>query len=113
MFSGGGDAGIGEAGNDHVNVRAAGIVAVLGVVVAALHVFHVGRDGDGATEVGTVAGDRFEFGERVEGDVYFAGRAAEFVAADAFEKISGSSGRLQEFFEGEIAGRRWKKLRWR
>src|SRR5260370_27513599 len=42
------DGGIGEARNDHVNVRTAGVTAVFGVVVSALHVIHAGGNGDRA-----------------------------------------------------------------
>src|SRR5882724_14734 len=82
--------------------RAARIVAVFGVVVGALHVLHAGRNGNRAAKMRAGAGETFEIGERVEGEIDFAGRAAEFVAADAFEEISGKLAGFKKFFESEM-----------
>src|SRR5438445_298798 len=71
-------------------------------VVGPLHVFHAGRNGDGAAKMRVGAGETFEIGKRVEGEIDFAGRAAEFVAADAFEEIGGKLAGFEKFFEGEM-----------
>jgi len=96
------DAWVGEAGDDHVNVWLAGVMTVFGVVIGAFHVVDAGGDGDCAAKVRALAGERFEVGEGVEREIDFAGGAAEFVAADAFEKISGEIAGLEKFFEGEM-----------
>jgi len=49
-----------------------------------------------------LTGKRLEVGEGVESEIDFAGGAAEFVAADAFEEISGEIAGLDKFFEGEM-----------
>ena len=102
VFTGRRDAGIGEAGNDHINVRAARVVPVFGVVVGALHVLHAGRNGDGAAKMSARTGQAFEIGKRVECEIDFSGRAAKFVAADAFQEIGGQFAGFEEFFEGEM-----------
>src|ERR1700686_4803201 len=48
------------------------------------------------------AGQRFAVGQRVERNVYFAGRATEFVAPHAFQEIRGQLRRLKKFFESEM-----------
>ncbi len=44
----------------------------------------------------------FEFGETVEREVHFAGGAAIFVAANAFEEIAGQIAGLHKFFERQM-----------
>ncbi len=83
------DGGIGERGNDHVDVGLPREVAVLGVVVGALHVFDGRRDRDCSAQVRAGAGDGFEVRQSVQRHVHFAGRAAIFEAVDVFEKIGG------------------------
>jgi hypothetical protein len=46
--------------------------------------------------------EAFEIGKRVEGEIDFSGRAAKFVAAYTFEKISGKLGGFEKFFEREM-----------
>src|SRR3989442_13880855 len=48
------------------------------------------------------AREAFEIGKRVEGEIDFAGGAAKFVAADAFEEIAGQFAGFEKFFEGEV-----------
>src|ERR1700674_1782719 len=48
------------------------------------------------------AREAFEIGKLVEGEIDFAGGAAKFVAADAFEKIGGKLAGLEEFLEREM-----------
>src|SRR5712672_1448129 len=90
------DAGVGEAGDDHVNVWLAGVVAVFGVVVGAFHVFDAWGDGDCAAKMRALTGKRLEVGEGVEREIDFARGAAEFVAADTFEEISGEVAGLEK-----------------
>src|SRR5439155_7491155 len=79
VFAGRRDAGIGDAGNDHINVGAARVMAVFGVIVSALHVFHAGRNGDGAAKMRARPWEALEIGKSVEREIDLAGRAAEFV----------------------------------
>src|SRR5712691_10834909 len=96
------DARIGEAGNHHVNVRTAGVAAVLGVVVGAFHVVRARRNGNCAAKMRALAGQAFEIGKLIESQIDFAGRAPEFVAAHPFEKIAGKLAGLQEFFKRKM-----------
>src|SRR5258708_3082873 len=48
------------------------------------------------------AGETFEIGKRVERQIDFAGRAAKFVAADAFEKIGREFAGIEKLFESEV-----------
>src|SRR3979490_3270135 len=48
------------------------------------------------------AGGTFEMGKRVEREIDFAGRAAEFVAPNAFEEIGGKFAGFEKFLEGEM-----------
>src|SRR5216683_2990304 len=96
------DAGIGEAGDDDIDVRLARVAAVLGVVVGALHVLDAGGNGNCAAKMRALAGHGLEIGERIERKIDFARGAAEFVAADAFEKVGGELAGIDEFFESEM-----------
>src|SRR6266404_1012645 len=96
------DAGVGETGNDDVDVGLAGVTAVLGIVVGALHVLDAGGDGNCSAQMGALAGQAFEIGERVESEIHFAGGAAEFVAADAFEEVIREFIGREKFLEGEM-----------
>ena len=83
------DGRIGQRGNDHVDVGTAREVAVLGVVVGALHVVDAGRDRDRAAQVRARPGQALEVRQRVERQVHLARRAAELVAAHFFQKFVG------------------------
>src|SRR5450432_1185523 len=48
------------------------------------------------------AGKGLEIRESAESDVYFAGRATEFVSADAIEEIRRQFFSVDKFFEGEM-----------
>ena len=96
------DARIGEAGDDDIDVGFARKIAVLRVVVGALHVLDAGGDGNCASKMRAGTGQALEIGKRIEREIYFAGGAAVFVAADAFEKISGEFAGVEEFLEGEM-----------
>src|ERR1700733_12627353 len=48
------------------------------------------------------AGKRFEFGQAVEREIYFARRAAIFEAANFLEELAGKLARIHELQEGEI-----------
>ena len=102
MFSRRRDGRIGERGNHHVNVGAAGKFAVLGLVVGALHIFHRRRNGNRAAQMMARAGQAGEIGQPVEREIHFAGGAAIFVAANVFEEIGGQFARFDEFQECEI-----------
>src|SRR5271168_3214809 len=102
MFSGRRDGGIGERGNDHINVGAAGKFAVLGLVVGALHIFHRRRNGNRSAKIIAGAGKTGEIRKTVECEIHFAGRAAIFVAADVLEEIAGKFTLFDEFQEREI-----------
>src|SRR5260370_5202434 len=102
VFAGRGDAGIRDTGDDYVDVGPARKVAVLGVVVSALHVVHAGRNGNCAAKMRAGGGETFEIGKRVEREIDFAGGAAKFVAADAFEKIGWQFAGIEKFLEGDM-----------
>ena len=72
MFARRRDAGIGQAGDDHINVGLARKIAVLCVVVGALHVFDAGRNGNRAAKMSPGAGQTFEIGQRIESEIHFA-----------------------------------------
>src|SRR5207249_3846965 len=57
---------------------------------------------DGAAKMGARPGKALEIGKRIEREIDFAGRAAKFVTADAFEKICGQFVRFEKFLEGEV-----------
>ncbi len=56
------DTGVGEAGDDHVDVGLAGVAAVLGVVVGALHVLDARGNGNCAAEMRALARHGLEIG---------------------------------------------------
>ena len=95
------DRGIGQRGNDHVNVRTAGEVAVLGVVVGALHVFDAGRNRNRAAQMSARSGDGLEVRQRVERQIHFAGRPAILVAVYVFQKFRGQRACLEKFRESQ------------
>src|SRR5580698_2010015 len=102
VFSGRSDGGIGERGNDHIDVGAAGKFAVLGLVVGALHIFHGRRNGDRSAKVMAGAGEAGKIREAVESEIYFAGGPAIFVTAHVFQEIAGKFAGFDEFQEREI-----------
>ena len=91
-----------QARYDHIDVGSAGEMAVLGVVVSALHVLDARGDRNRAAKVRAGPGHGFEIGEAVESDVHFAGGPTIFIAAHTLEKISGQLAGLQEFFERKV-----------
>src|ERR1700722_10219257 len=100
VFSRRRDGWIGERGDDHVDVGAAGKFAVFGLIIGAFHIFHGRRNGNGAAQMISGAGQADEIREAVEGQIYFAGGAAEFIAADVFEEIAGELALFDKFQEG-------------
>ena len=96
------DAWIGEAGDDHINVRPARKIPVFRIVVGAFHVFDAGRNGNRAAQMCTGPGQTLEIGERVERKIHFAGRAAVFVTTDTIEKIRRQLAGFEKFLEGEM-----------
>src|ERR1700677_1092744 len=102
VFSGRRDGWISERGDDHVDVGTAGKFAVLGLIIGAFHIFHGRRNGNGAAQMISGAGQASEIGQAIEREIYFAGRAAEFVAAEVFEEIAGKVALFDKFQEGEI-----------
>src|SRR5579859_1927523 len=96
------DGRVRQAGNDNVDVGLARKIAVFRIVVGAFHVLDAGRNGNRAAEMSAGAGQTLEIGEGIEREIHFAGRAAEFVAADAFEKIIGEFAGIEKFFESEM-----------
>ncbi len=86
---GGASAGSTQRRNDHVDVGPAREVAVLRVVVGPLHVVDARRNRDGAAQMLAAPGQAGEVGQRVERQVDLAGRAAELVAAHAFQELVG------------------------
>ncbi len=101
VFAGRRDRRIGQRRNHHVDVRAAREVAVLGVVVGALHVFDAGGNRHCAAQVRAFAGHAFEVRQSVEREIYFAGRSAELVAIDLFEKFVGRCPFVDHLYECE------------
>ena len=83
------DRRIGQARDHHVDVGPARVAAVLGVVVGALHVIDAGRNRDRAAQVLAFSRHAGEVGQRVEREVHFARRAAEFVALHFLTEIVG------------------------
>src|SRR5437870_12994431 len=77
---------IGQRRDDHVDVRAAGEIAVLGVVVSLLHIFHAGRNRNRAAQMRAWSGHALEIRQAVQREIYFSRRPAEFVAADFFQE---------------------------
>src|SRR4029077_4736136 len=71
------DAGIGEAGDNDIDVGLARKIAVLRVVVGALHVLDAGRNGNSAAEVSARAGQALEIGKRIKSKIYLARGTAE------------------------------------
>ncbi len=96
------DAWIGQAGNDDINVRLARKMAVLRVVIGALHVFDAGRNGNRTAEMRAGAGQALEIGKRVKREIHFARRTSELVAPDAFEKIAREFTGVEKFFKSEM-----------
>src|SRR5580700_667431 len=80
------DTRIREAGDDDIDVRFARKAAILGVVIGTLHILDAGRNGNRAAQMSARAGQAFEIGKSVEREIYFAGRAAVFVATNTFQK---------------------------
>jgi len=96
------DARIGETRDDDIDVRLARKIAVLRVVVGALHVLGARRNGNRAAKMCAGAGEALEIWKCVEREIYFAGGAAVFVTTDTFEKIPGEYAGIEKFFEGEM-----------
>src|ERR1700688_3988549 len=69
-----------QAGDDDIDVGLAREIAVLRVVIGALHVLDAWRNGDRAAEMSTETGEALKIREPVERKVYLAGGAPEFVA---------------------------------
>ncbi len=76
--------------------------AVFRLIVGALHVFDRGRNGNRAAQMAARARQTFEIGERVESEIYFAGGAAIFVAADLFDEFVGQAARIHHFQKCKI-----------
>ena len=89
MFAWGRDGWIGEARDHHIDVGALGKFTVLGLIVGALHIFDAGGDRHCAAEVAACAWQARKFRQAIEREIYFAGGAAIFVAADFFDEIFG------------------------
>ncbi len=96
--------------NDDIDVRLARKVAVLRVVVGALHVLDARRNRNRAAEMRSPEpGETLEIGKKKKNiaqveqrDSLLPGRAAEFVATDAFEKIAREFAGVEKFLEGEM-----------
>ena len=82
------DRRIGERRDHHVDVRPPRELAVLRLVVGALHVVDARRDRDRAAQVRPLARQAREIRQRVEREVHLARRSAELVAAHLVEKFS-------------------------
>src|SRR5277367_5053220 len=78
-----------QARYDHIDVGSTREMAILGVVVGALHVLDARRDRNRATKVRAGPGYGFEIGETIESNVHFAGGPTIFIAPYALEKIGG------------------------
>ena len=91
--------------DDHVDVRPAAPVAVLGVVVGALHVVDRGAEADRPAQVLADAGQAREVGQAIDGQVDLARRAPELEPADLVLEATARASRARAA-RGTSAARR-------